>query len=221
MEFLEQRINSVELCELINMFRVEEKGDKAKKYEHYDLMKKIRKELETMEKLGLDGHGNISLSSYINSQNKEQPCYSLNASGMRQILNSESTYVRCKTEEYIAKLEKQNKQLQTAIGNTLEKLVIDTINNEFIRPLEEKVNRLEGLVGIRSKTVFDYSKYIKLKLGIRRVNDDYKAIKLVLFHEFNVTKWEELNYSQDVISRIDQLCESYNPRRQRSLFEKR
>ena len=40
MEFLEQRINSVELCELINMFRVEEKGEKAKKYEHYDLMKR-------------------------------------------------------------------------------------------------------------------------------------------------------------------------------------
>lgn len=95
-----------------------------------------------------------------------------------------------------------------------------TVTEECIRPLEEKVNRLECLVGIRSKTVFDYCKYIKLSLGIDKVNDDYRAIKLVLFHEFNVTKWEELNYNQEVKSRIDQLCEEYNPRRQRSLFDK-
>ena len=174
-----------------------------------------------MDKLGLANHGNISLVEYVDKKGESRPCYSLNASGMRQILNSESTYVRCKTEEYITKLEKQNKQLQTAIGDTLEKLVTDVVNKEFIRPLEEKVNRLENLVGIRSKTVFNYSKYIKFRLGIKKANDDYRAIKLVLFHEFNVTKWEELNYNQDVISRIDQLCKSYNPRRQRSLFEKR
>ena len=51
MELLENRINSVELCEIINEFRIEEKGTEAKKYEHKDLMKKIRKELETMSLL--------------------------------------------------------------------------------------------------------------------------------------------------------------------------
>ena len=79
MKELENRINSVELCELINQLRKEEKGTEAKKLEHKDLMKKIRKELEVMENLGLRGEGNISPSSYINSQNKEQPCFSLNA----------------------------------------------------------------------------------------------------------------------------------------------
>ena len=112
MEMLESRINSVELCELINQLRKEEKGEGAKVLLHKSLMEKIRKELETMEKLGLGGEQNILPSSYINSQNKEQPCFSLNASGMRQILNSESVYVRCKTEEYITKLETKNRQLQ-------------------------------------------------------------------------------------------------------------
>ena len=65
-----------------------------------------------MGKLNLEGVVNIYESSYINSQNKEQPCFSLNASGMRQILNSESVYVRAKTEEYITKLENKNRQLQ-------------------------------------------------------------------------------------------------------------
>lgn len=112
MELLENRINSVELCEIINEFRIEEKGTEAKRYEHKDLMKKIRKELETMEKLGLNNGGNISLVEYTDKKGETRPCFSLNASGMRQILNSESVYVRCKTEEYITKLETKNRQLQ-------------------------------------------------------------------------------------------------------------
>ena len=37
---------------------------------------------------------------------------------MRQILNSESTYVRVKTEEYIAKLEKENKNLKEKVQDS-------------------------------------------------------------------------------------------------------
>ena len=96
MEQLEQRITSMELCELINELRVEEKGEEAKVLMHCDLMKKIKKELEIMKKLGLNAEGNISLGEYKDQNNQSRSCYSLNASGMRQILNSESTYVRVK-----------------------------------------------------------------------------------------------------------------------------
>ncbi len=112
MEQLEQRITSMELCELINKLRVEEKGEEAKELMHKELMKKIRKELEIIEKLGLNAERNISLGEYKDKNNQSRPCYSLNASGMRQILNSESTYVRVKTEEYIAKLEEENNKLK-------------------------------------------------------------------------------------------------------------
>ena len=43
MEQLEQRITSIELCELINELRVEEKGEEAKQIKHCDLMRKIKK----------------------------------------------------------------------------------------------------------------------------------------------------------------------------------
>lgn len=107
MELLENRINSVELCELINQLRKEEKGEGAKVLRHDSLMAKIRKELETMEKLGITNHQNILEVEYTDKKGETRPCFSLNASGMRQILNSESVYVRCKTEEYITKLENQ------------------------------------------------------------------------------------------------------------------
>ena len=64
MEQLEQRITSIELCELINKLRVEEKGEEAKVLMHKELMKKIRKELEIIEKLGLNNERNISLVKY-------------------------------------------------------------------------------------------------------------------------------------------------------------
>ena len=118
MEQLEQRITSMELCELINKLRVEEKGEEAKQIKHCDLMRKIKKEVETMEKLDLNAERNISLGEYKDQNNQSRSCYSLNASGMRQILNSESTYVRVKTEEYIAKLEKENNKLKEKVQDS-------------------------------------------------------------------------------------------------------
>ena len=85
---------------------------------HKELMKKIRKELEIIEKLGLNNERNISLVKYKDKKGELRPCYSLNASGMRQILNSESTYVRVKTEEYIAKLEKENNKLKEKVQDS-------------------------------------------------------------------------------------------------------
>lgn len=112
MEQLEQRITSMELCEIINKLRKEEKGEEAKELDHSNLMKKIKKELETMKTLGLNADVNFYVGEYKDKNNQSRPCYSLNASGMRQILNSESTYVRVKTEEYIAKLEEENNKLK-------------------------------------------------------------------------------------------------------------
>ena len=94
------RIKSVDLVILINQFRQIEAESTKKEYkelQHYDFMKKIRKELETLKSLGIEGTGNFSESSYYNSQNKKQPCFELNKDGMLQILNSESVLVRYKT----------------------------------------------------------------------------------------------------------------------------
>ena len=111
-------ITSVDLVEIINYFRAFEResgltGRLQNPLQHKDLLTKIRKEIEVLKNAGLIGQGEFTLSSYINSQNKEQPCYLLNRDGMLMVLNGESTLVRYKTVEYINKLEEQLKQLQT------------------------------------------------------------------------------------------------------------
>lgn len=57
-------INSIDLVDIINEFRTLEG---KKELQHNDFMKKIRKEVETLKTLGLDGVGNFSQSNYINN----------------------------------------------------------------------------------------------------------------------------------------------------------
>lgn len=108
-EFAEdETITSVDLVRIINVFREQEN---RKELLHKSFMEKIRKELETLENAGIKGEQNILPSSYINSQNKEQPCFKLTRDGMLQMLNSESALVRYKTIEYINYLEEKNRHL--------------------------------------------------------------------------------------------------------------
>ena len=97
-------IKSTELVEIINCFRQIEGG---KELQHYDFIKKIRKELKILKNLGLNTEGNISVSEYKDSTGRTLPCFELNKNGMLQMLNSESALVRFKTIEYIGNLEKQ------------------------------------------------------------------------------------------------------------------
>ena len=104
-------ILSTNLVIIINEFRkIQSEANEGKKYielKHKSLMEKIRKELETLKILGLNGGQNFSPTSYKDIQGKIQPCYELNRDGMIIILNSESTIVRYYTMEYIKSLEEK------------------------------------------------------------------------------------------------------------------
>ena len=119
-----------------------------------------------MEKLGLNNGGNISLVEYTDKKGETRPCFSLNASGMRQILNSESVYVRCKTEEYITKLETKNRQLQQGAQIT-EKHLKDTekrIENIIRMEMEILVGGYQkALVGMQNQ-MMDFMEKIVDKL---------------------------------------------------------
>lgn len=101
----EIRMTSVEVTELINQFRKLEEN--KKEINHSDLMKKIRKELETLESLGFDNQGNISSVEYKDSKGENRPCFSLSRDGIIQICMSESALVRYKIVEYINNLEEE------------------------------------------------------------------------------------------------------------------
>ena len=104
----EATMTSLEVVKLINKFRLEEGNEIVKK--HDDMLKSIRREIKVLENVGIKGNGNFSESTYVNSQNKIQPCYKMSKAGIMQMLNKESALVRQKTQEYIEALENKLKQ---------------------------------------------------------------------------------------------------------------
>ena len=124
MELMENRemITSLELLDKINEFREKEYQEKAKagllteketlsgryaKLRHNDLLKIIRKEFKNKI-----AQGKISLSKYLDKNNREREMFELTLSQSKQVLLRESATVREKVIEYIEYLENQNRQLE-------------------------------------------------------------------------------------------------------------
>ena len=148
----ELKIKSTELVDIINDFRKVESETTNSNYvelQHKSFMTKIKNELKVLESLGIGGEQNILPSTYINSQNKVQPCFELNRDGMLQMLNSESALVRYKTIEYINKLEEQ---VKGQVLNTSElspelqmfKQIFDTVAKQQLEAKETQRIALEA-----------------------------------------------------------------------------
>ncbi len=82
----------------------------------------------------------------------------------------------------------------------------------------DRLDRAEKMIGIRCKQKFDYGKYIKNKMGIVKANRDYENVKMVLFAELGVAKWEDIDYSLEVIAKIDEILEVMKLDRQMTLI---
>ena len=131
-------IKSTDLVEIINSFReLEGKSE----LQHKDLIRKIRKESDTLKKLGLNTERNFSPSEYKDSTGRKLPCYELNRNGMFMMLNSESTLVRFKTVEYINKLEEQVQLLK----EEKQKLELEAKERTILR-LESANNKIHKIL---------------------------------------------------------------------------
>lgn len=131
-------ITTLELLKQINIFR-EQEGNRAE-LQHYDLLKVVRDEFE--EEIGL---GKISVSSYKNSQNKEQPMYILTLNQAEQILVRESKFVRKHMIKYIEELESKLKQNTPAI--TEEQRLVLSIYTGGV----EAIEATKALVELKTK----------------------------------------------------------------------
>ena len=130
---------SPQVVDMINRFRAEEGNRKVLR--HNDFLKSIRKEIEALENAGVEvGQGNISQSSYINSQNKEQPCYRMNRFWIMQMCNKESALVRYKTQQYIEALENKLKQQQISADQI--KQMIDEALKAAVAPIMDRLEKL-------------------------------------------------------------------------------
>ena len=144
-------MNHVELCELINKLRAEE-GNR-KELRSHTLIEKIRKEVETMKKLGLSTEQNFLFSEYKDKSGKTNPTYLMNRDGILQIAASESVYVRAKIMEYINALEtkivEQQFKLPTTYKEALQQLLQQVEENEkLLNVIEEQEDTIDSLKAV-------------------------------------------------------------------------
>jgi len=122
----EQIYSSLYLVEQINIFRKEE-GNQSE-LRHSDFLKKIEKEFddEIAER-------NISPSSYLAGNGKQEKCYELTFEHSLQILMSESKTVRKRVIDVLKQQqEKQVPKLPTTYIEALEKLIETEKEKQFL-----------------------------------------------------------------------------------------
>ena len=155
---------SLELVDLINQYRQQE-GNRGELL-HKDFLKVVRDEFE--EEIG---QGNISPSSYLNSQNKEQPMYILNLAQSRQVLVRESKFVRKSVIAYIDKLEnslinqlpKDYPSALRALADKAEEtqrlLIANKVKDQQISELKPKADYVDKI--LKSKSLMNINQIAK------------------------------------------------------------
>lgn len=168
------RITSVELCELINIFRIEEGN--ATKLLHKTLLESIRTEVKTLKEAGISNGQNFLPVEYTDKKGEKRPCFSLNNEGVLEMLNKESAVVRYKTVEYIKKLRnKLRKQDSYMIDDPVERAKRWIEEQEERKRLSEEVNIKNQLIG-ELKPKADYTDTIlksKDLVTITQISKDY------------------------------------------------
>ena len=123
-----ETIDSREVAEMVDM-------------EHKNLLSKIRKYIEILDGSKLSSHQFFVPSTYVNNQNKEQPCYLLTKKGCEMVANKltgEKGVIF--TAQYVNRfeqMEKHIKQQAPALPSNyleaLEKLVDEVkLNNQLV-----------------------------------------------------------------------------------------
>ena len=127
---------SPQVVDMVNGFRAEEGNRKV--LQHKDFMRSTRKEIESLKNAGVEiDERNISLISYIDSMNREKPCYKMSKSWVLQMLNKESAFVRFKTQQYIEALENRLKQ-QVITAEQIAQMINEAVK-AAVAPYIEKL----------------------------------------------------------------------------------
>ena len=136
-----ETIDSREVAEMVDM-------------EHKNLLSKIRKYIEILDGSKLSSHQFFVPSTYVNNQNKEQPCYLLTKKGCEMVANKltgEKGVIF--TAQYVNRFEQMEKQIK--IPKTDREILFLSVKvqeetAQRVDVLEEKVSSLEKSTTIDS-----------------------------------------------------------------------
>lgn len=143
-----ETIDSREVAEMIDM-------------RHDNLMKKIRNYQRILDSSKLSSHQFFVPSTYVNNQNKEQPCYLLTKKGCEMVANKltgEKGVIF--TAKYVNRFEEMEKQIK--IPKTDREILLLSVKVQ--EETAQRVDKLEVKVnGLENTLTIDHGQQLKLQ----------------------------------------------------------
>lgn len=175
--------------------------------EHKNLMRNIRNYVDILEGSNLSSHDYFMESTYINSQNKEQPCYLLTKMGCEMVANKMTGKKGVLfTAKYVKRFNQMEQNELPKISTELRAILM--LDNKTIE-IEEKVTNLENNIPLFNVECKELQALVR-KIGIKTLggyktpayNDRslrtkvYTDIQHQLKREFGVTRYEAIKRKQ-------------------------
>ncbi|ACQ53439.1 ORF6C domain-containing protein [Clostridium botulinum] len=175
--------------------------------EHKNLMRDIRNYVGILEGSNLSSHDYFIESTYINSQNKEQPCYLLTKMGCEMVANKMTGKKGVLfTAKYVKRFNQIEQNELPKISTELRAILM--LDNKTIE-IEEKVTNLENNIPLFNVECKELQALVR-KVGIKTLggyktpayNDRslrtkvYTDIQHQLKREFGVTRYEAIKRKQ-------------------------
>ncbi|MEK5070299.1 Rha family transcriptional regulator [Sporosarcina sp. FSL K6-1508] len=177
---------------------------------HFHIMRDIRNEIDELG--DVVGASIFGLTSYADSQNKEQPCYTFGKDGAMQLALKYDAMTRFKVIKRVEELEKatnaprvltEQEQLEASMKLTL-------MNSNEVKELKVEVTEIRGMV--ENQITLDHGEQRGLQKAISRKvfecaeSDDHKRLLYPELHReikdrFGVTSYKDVK-RQDLTAAI-------------------
>lgn len=165
-----ETINSREVAEMVDM-------------EHKNLLSKIRKYVEILDGSKLSSSQFFVPSTYVNSQNKEQPCYLLTKKGCEMVANKltgeKGVIFTAKYVNRFAEMEQKIKLPKTDREILFLSVKVQEETAQRVDVLEEKVSDLEKSTTIDSSQQYTLERIAKTTVISALGGIDSRAYQLM------------------------------------------
>jgi Rha family phage regulatory protein len=160
--------------------------------EHDQLLRSIRGYINILDQSAKLQTADFFIeSTYKNENNQSYPCYLLTKEGCEMIANKMTGKKGVLfTAEYVQAFNNMEKFTKGKFSINEFKGQLTTLVNDLF---EEKFSDVKEYYKIKSQSKVDISTYIKKRLGIIRVDEEYEQVKARSFLLLGISKWEDLD----------------------------
>lgn len=203
MKELEVIINNIDGVNVVSSRDVANSFNKR----HSDVIRSIEEKMEVNAILRSPNY--FIESTYRDKSNRKSKEYLLTRDGFSFIVmgftGAEADRWKIKYIEAFNNMEQQIKEQQTLapiqeISGILQDMKTLTERSS------DNISKYESMLRVNCSKKTNFTRYIKNRLGIRKVNDEFEAVKSRVFCALGVSKWEDINLQQaeSVLRLIDE-----------------